>query len=83
MVIRPPLAGSSPANAAAGTIRKDFADSIEASSVHGSDSPETAAEEIAFFFAGTETPASFTGLARRVPIVEAKTIREWARGVVE
>jgi nucleoside-diphosphate kinase len=37
-----------------GTIRKDFADSIKASSVHGSDSPEIAAEEIAFFFAGTE-----------------------------
>ena len=39
---------------AAGTIRKDFAESIEANSVHGSDSAETAAQEIAFFFAGTE-----------------------------
>ena len=37
-----------------GTIRKDFAESIEANSVHGSDAPETAAEEIAFFFAGSE-----------------------------
>jgi nucleoside-diphosphate kinase len=41
-------------NAVAGTIRKDFAESIEANSVHGSDSPENAAIEIAFFFAGTE-----------------------------
>ena len=39
---------------AAGTIRKDFAESIEANSVHGSDSPETAAIEIAYFFAGNE-----------------------------
>ena len=40
--------------AAAGTIRKDFAESIEANSVHGSDSPENAAIEIAYFFSGTE-----------------------------
>ena len=40
--------------AADGTIRKDFAESIEANSVHGSDSLENAAAEIAFFFAGTE-----------------------------
>ena len=38
------------AKAAAGTIRKDFAESIEANSVHGSDSAENAAKEIAFFF---------------------------------
>ena len=48
------MGATNPANAAPGTIRKDFAESIEANSVHGSDSPETAAEEIAFFFAGTE-----------------------------
>ena len=42
------------ANAAAGTIRKDFAESIEANSVHGSDSPETAAIEIAYFFSSAE-----------------------------
>jgi nucleoside-diphosphate kinase len=48
------MGATNPANAAAGTIRKDFAESIEANSVHGSDSPETAAEEIGFFFAGTE-----------------------------
>jgi nucleoside-diphosphate kinase len=48
------MGATDPAKAAAGTIRKDFAESIEANSVHGSDSPETAAQEIAFFFAGTE-----------------------------
>jgi nucleoside-diphosphate kinase len=48
------MGATNPANAAAGTIRKDFAESIEANSVHGSDSPENAAIEIAFFFAGTE-----------------------------
>ena len=48
------MGATNPANAAAGTIRKDFAESIEANSVHGSDSAENAAQEIAFFFAGTE-----------------------------
>jgi len=43
-----------PANAAPGTIRKDFAESIEANSVHGSDSTETAEREIAFFFSAIE-----------------------------
>src|SRR6202790_3125541 len=41
---------TNPANAAPGTIRKEFAESIEANSVHGSDAPETAANEIKFFF---------------------------------
>ena len=44
------MGATNPANAAPGTIRKDFAESIEANSVHGSDSPETAEREIAFFF---------------------------------
>src|SRR6202171_5856237 len=48
------MGATDPAKAAAGTIRKDFAESIEANSVHGSDSAENAANEIAFFFAGTE-----------------------------
>lgn len=48
------MGATNPANAAAGTIRKDFAESIEANSVHGSDSPENAAIEIAYFFAGAE-----------------------------
>ena len=48
------MGATNPANAAAGTIRKDFAESIEANSVHGSDSPETAATEIAYFLSGTE-----------------------------
>ena len=44
------MGATDPAKAAAGTIRKDFAESIEANSVHGSDSPENARTEIAFFF---------------------------------
>ncbi|WP_207476220.1 nucleoside-diphosphate kinase [Arenibaculum pallidiluteum] len=45
------MGATNPANAAPGTIRKDFAESIEANSVHGSDSLENARTEIAFFFA--------------------------------
>ncbi len=44
------MGATNPAEAAMGTIRKDFAESIEANSVHGSDSAENAATEIAFFF---------------------------------
>ena len=44
------MGATNPANAAAGTIRKEFAESIEANSAHGSDAPETAANEIKFFF---------------------------------
>ena len=48
------MGATNPANADPGTIRKEFAESIEANSVHGSDSAENAAIEIAFFFAGME-----------------------------
>jgi nucleoside-diphosphate kinase len=48
--LRELMGATDPAKAAAGTIRKDFAESIEANSVHGSDSPENARTEIAFFF---------------------------------
>jgi nucleoside-diphosphate kinase len=48
------MGATNPAEAAAGTIRKDFAESIEANSAHGSDSQENAAIEIAFFFSGIE-----------------------------
>jgi nucleoside-diphosphate kinase len=48
------MGATNPANAAPGTIRKDFAESIEANSVHGSDSLENAAIEVSYFFAGTE-----------------------------
>ncbi len=48
------MGATNPANADEGTIRKDFAENVEANSVHGSDSPENAAIEIAFFFAETE-----------------------------
>jgi len=44
------MGATNPANADAGTIRKEYAESIEANSVHGSDSPENAAIEIPFFF---------------------------------
>jgi nucleoside-diphosphate kinase len=44
------MGATNPANAADGTIRKEFGESIEANSVHGSDSAETAAREICFFF---------------------------------
>jgi nucleoside-diphosphate kinase len=44
------MGATNPANAAEGTIRKRFAESIEANSVHGSDSPDNAEREIAFFF---------------------------------
>lgn len=48
------MGATNPANADEGTIRKTFAESIEANSVHGSDSAENAAVEIAFFFSGLE-----------------------------
>jgi nucleoside-diphosphate kinase len=48
------MGATDPAKADPGTIRKDFAVSIEANSVHGSDSLETAAQEIAFFFSAIE-----------------------------
>ena len=48
------MGATNPANAAAGTVRKEFAESIEANSVHGSDSAENAKNEIAFFFAESD-----------------------------
>ncbi len=48
------MGATNPKEAAPGTIRADFADSIDANAVHGSDAPETAAQEIAYFFAATE-----------------------------
>ena len=48
------MGATNPAQADEGTIRKDFAESIDANSVHGSDAPETAAEEIKFFFSDEE-----------------------------
>jgi nucleoside-diphosphate kinase len=48
------MGATNPANADEGTIRKDFGESIEANSAHGSDSAENAAIEIAYFFAQTE-----------------------------
>ena len=48
------MGATNPKEAAPGTIRADFAESIDANSVHGSDAPETAAEEIKFFFSDDE-----------------------------
>lgn len=48
------MGATNPAEAAPGTIRADFADSIDANAVHGSDAPETAKEEIAYFFKSEE-----------------------------
>ena len=48
------MGATNPADADAGTIRADFAESLDANSVHGSDAPETAAEEIAYFFSDDE-----------------------------
>ena len=48
------MGATNPANADAGTIRKELGESVEANTVHGSDSPETAAREISFFFSEIE-----------------------------
>ena len=48
------MGATNPANADDGTIRKDFAESIEANSVHGSDAPETAVQEITYFFSALD-----------------------------
>ena len=53
-LIREIMGATNPANAAPGTIRAEFGESIEANSVHGSDSPETAEFEIGFLFSGVE-----------------------------
>ena len=52
--LRDLMGATNPANAAAGTIRKDFAASIEANAIHGSDAAETAAFEVSYFFPGIE-----------------------------
>ena len=51
------MGATNPQEAAEGTIRADFAESIDANAVHGSDSPESAAREIAYFFAASEVCA--------------------------
>lgn len=48
------MGATNPADADAGTIRADFADTIDANAVHGSDAPETAAFEIGYFFAASD-----------------------------
>jgi nucleoside-diphosphate kinase len=58
--LRELMGATDPAKAAAGTIRKDFAASIEANAIHGSDAADTAAFEIGYFFPGIELPRSGT-----------------------
>jgi nucleoside-diphosphate kinase len=48
------MGATNPADAASGTVRAEFAESVGENSVHGSDAPETAAIEIAYFFSGME-----------------------------
>jgi nucleoside-diphosphate kinase len=48
------MGATNPAEAAEGTVRAEYAESVGENSVHGSDAPETAAAEIAYFFAGLE-----------------------------
>ncbi|HVY92726.1 MAG TPA: nucleoside-diphosphate kinase [Bryobacteraceae bacterium] len=52
--LREVMGATNPANADAGTIRKLYAESIERNSIHGSDAPETAAEELKYFFTTQE-----------------------------
>jgi nucleoside-diphosphate kinase len=52
--LREIMGATDPSKAAAGTIRKDFAASIEANAIHGSDGPDTASFEIAYFFKGMD-----------------------------
>lgn len=59
MANREIMGATDPAKAAAGTIRKDFADSIEANSVHGSDSAQSAERELAYFFDKSELQKRF------------------------
>ena len=59
MLNREIMGATNPANAAPGTIRKDFADSIEANAVHGSDSLQSAQREIAYFFDKAELQKRF------------------------
>jgi nucleoside-diphosphate kinase len=52
--LREVMGATNPANAAEGTVRKLYAESIERNAIHGSDAPETAAEELQYFFTGIE-----------------------------
>jgi nucleoside-diphosphate kinase len=52
--LREVMGATNPANAAEGTVRKRFAANIERNCIHGSDAPETAAQELAYFFTGAE-----------------------------
>ena len=61
------MGATNPADADAGTIRAEFAQSIDANTVHGSDAPETAAEEIPFFFSDDEIVGQFIATQIKKP----------------
>jgi nucleoside-diphosphate kinase len=52
--LREVMGATNPANAADGTVRKLYAESIERNAIHGSDAPQTAAQELTYFFTGIE-----------------------------
>ena len=56
--LRKVMGATNPADAEEGTIRKQWATDIGQNAIHGSDAPETAAEEIAYFFSGVELPSA-------------------------
>jgi nucleoside-diphosphate kinase len=66
--LRDLMGATDPARAAPGTIRKDFATSIEANAVHGSDSPESAAFEVPFFFSALEMHTGTGARAVTAPV---------------
>ena len=73
------MGATDPKKAAPGTIRKDLAENIEANSVHGSDAPETAANEIRFFFSDLD----IVGKARRDAKLARRSLSCSQRGRVK
>src|SRR3546814_6167077 len=72
------MGATNPKDAAPGTIRADFAESIEANSVHGSDAPDTAAQEIKFFL----TDGEIVGCSGRQPAAGSARRRRGRAGTV-
>ncbi len=75
------MGATDPKKADKGTIRADFAESIDANAVHGSDAPETAAVEVAFFFPGMNVLLALSGPFQR-PVAHVSRCPSTARGVV-
>lgn len=68
------MGATNPADAAPGTIRADFAQSVGENSVHGSDAPETAAVEIAYFFSGLELVANHTPVSGLSDLIRGRCV---------